>query len=76
MKHICGNYGIQVHFKGNTTITQVLMKPKDQDPRDNKSGVIYSFQCSNIVCNEKYIGETSGTLGGKMQRTSKASLSH
>ena len=65
LKHICGKYGIQVHFKGNTTITQVLMMPKDQDPRDNKSGVIYSFQCSNIVCNEKYIGETSGTLGEK-----------
>ena len=62
-KHICGKYGIQVHFKGNTTIKQVLMKPKDKDPRDNKSGVIYSFQCSNIACNEEYIEETSRTLG-------------
>ena len=39
------------------------MKPKDQNPRDSKSGVIYSFQCSNIDCNEEYIGETSRTLG-------------
>ena len=42
---------------------QVLMNHKDQDPRDNKCGVIYSFQCSNIACDEEYIGETSRTLG-------------
>ena len=26
IKQICGKYGIQVHFRGNTTIKQVLMK--------------------------------------------------
>ena len=62
-KHICGKYGIQVHFKGNTTIKQVLMKPKDQDPKEKKSRVIYSFQCNHIACNEEYIGETARTLG-------------
>ena len=36
IKQICGKYGIQVHFRGNTTIKQVLMKLKDQDPKDNK----------------------------------------
>ena len=64
-KNICGKYGIQVHFKGNTTIKQLLMKPKDQDPKERKSGIIYSYQCTNIACNEKYIGETSRTLGEK-----------
>ena len=62
-KHICGKYGIRVHFKGNTTIKQVFVKPKDKHPKDNKSGVIYSFQCNNITCNEEYIGETARTLG-------------
>ena len=33
-KNICGKYGIKVHFKGNTTIKQLLMKPKDQDPKE------------------------------------------
>ena len=32
IKPTCGKYGIQVHFKGNTTIKQVLMKPNDWDP--------------------------------------------
>ena len=36
-KHICGKYVIQVHFKGNTTIKLVLMKPNDQDPKEKKS---------------------------------------
>ena len=38
VKNICGKYGIQTYFKGNTTIKQVLMKPKDQDPKDKKGG--------------------------------------
>ena len=62
IKQICGKYGIQVHFKGNTTIKQVLMKPKDQDPKDNKSGIIYSYQCKHLDCNEECIGETARTL--------------
>ena len=62
IKQICGKYGIQVHFKGNTTIKQVLMKPKDQDPKDNKSGIIYSYQCKHLDCNEEYIGERARTL--------------
>ena len=62
-KNICGKYGIQVHFKGSTTIKQLLMKPKDQDPKEMKSGIIYSYQCINITCNEEYIGETARTLG-------------
>ena len=37
-KNTCGKYGIQTYFKGNTTIKQVLMKPKDQDPRTRKVG--------------------------------------
>ena len=62
-QNTCGKYGLQTYFKGNTTIKQVLMKPKDQDPKDKKRGVIYSFQYNHIACNEEYIGETSRTLG-------------
>ena len=39
------------------------MRPKDQDPKDKKSGVIYSYQCNSIACDEEYIGETARTLG-------------
>ena len=63
IKHICGKYGIQVHFKGNTTIKQVRMKPKGPDSKDSKSGIIYSYQCNHLTCDEEYIGETARTLG-------------
>ena len=39
------------------------MKPKDQDPKEQKSRIIYSFQCNHIACDEEYIGETARTLG-------------
>ena len=39
------------------------MKPKDQDPKKNKNGTTYSFQCNHIACDEEYIGETARTLG-------------
>ena len=39
------------------------MKPKDQDPKEKKSGVIESFQCNHLAYDEGYIGETARTLG-------------
>ena len=39
------------------------MKPTDRDPKDSKSGLIYSYQCPQLDCDEEYIGETGRTLG-------------
>ena len=36
IKMICRKYGIETHFKGNSTIRNVLVKPKDKDPLDKK----------------------------------------
>ena len=41
----------------------MLVRPKDQDPKEKKSGVIYSYHCGTINCAEEYNGETSRTLG-------------
>ena len=35
---ICSKYGIQTHFKGNSTIKNLLVSPKDKDPMENKLG--------------------------------------
>ena len=51
--------------KSDTTIKQTLMKPKDQDPKDNKSGLMYSYKCVDFTCGEEYIGETSRVLGDR-----------
>ena len=39
------------------------MKPKDIVPKDSKSGLIYSYKCPRLDCDEEYIGETGRTLG-------------
>ena len=41
----------------------MLVRPKDQDPKEKKSGVIYSYHCGALDCGEEYISETSRTLG-------------
>ena len=63
IKKICGRYGIQTHFKGGSTIRNLLVSPKDKDPMVNQSGAIYWYQCSDLGCNDEYIGETSRTFG-------------
>ena len=39
-KKVCSSHGVQVYFKGGTTIKNLLMAPKDQDPIQKRSGVI------------------------------------
>ena len=60
---ICRKYGFQTHFKGNRTIKNILVKPKDKDPLDRMNGAIYWYQCGELACDEEYIGETSRTFG-------------
>ena len=71
IKRICSKYGTQTHFKGNRTLKHLLVKPKDQDPIDKKSGAIYMYQCGELICDKEYIGETSRFLGGRYKEHQK-----
>ena len=42
---------------------KMLLKPKDKDPVDRKSGAMYWYRCGELTCDEEYIGETSRTFG-------------
>ena len=72
VKRKCNNYGIQVYFKGGTTIKNLLVAPKDKDPVLKKSGVIYSYKCGRVECDEEYIGESSRTFGERFKEHQKA----
>ena len=63
IKKICGRYDIETHFKGGSTIKNLLVSPKEKDPMVNQSGAIYWYQCGNLGCDDEYIGETSRTFG-------------
>ena len=62
IKKICSRYGRQTYFKGNSTIKNLLVSPKDKDPMANKIEVIYWFQYVDLTCDDEYIGETSRTF--------------
>ena len=66
-KKIYGRYGIQTHFKGNSNIKNLLVSPRTNDAMVNKSGVISWFPCSDLTCNDEYIGETSRTFGERFK---------
>ena len=72
IKKICGRYGIQTHFKGGSTIKNLLVSPKDKDPMVNQSGAIYWYQCGDLGCDDEYIGETSRTFGERYKEHLKA----
>ena len=72
IKQRCKNYGVQVYFRGGKTIKNLLMAPKDVDPMMKKSGVIYSYKCGRVECDEEYIGESSRTFRERFREHQKA----
>ena len=67
IKNIGRTFGVQVYFRGGTTIKNLLMPPKDKDPIQKQSGVIYRYQCDRMDCDEEYIGESSRTFGERFK---------
>ena len=76
VKRKCSDFGVQVHFKGGTTIKDLLMNPKDKDQMMKKSGVIYTYKCGRVECDEEYIGESSRTFGERFKEHQKTPLPH
>ncbi len=72
-KRIMASVGIQVYFKGASTLKSLLCSPKDKDPKDKMQDVIYCINCND--CDEKYVGETGRTLGERYKDHIKSSQS-
>ena len=64
--------GVAVHFKGEQTLKNILVSPKDEDSMANKNSVIYSYSCGRIDCDEEYIGESARTFGERYREHLKA----
>ena len=71
-KNICKQYGIDVHLKGGQTIKDHLMSPKDKDPINKKSGVIYRYKCDRVDCDDEYIGESARNFEERLKEHLKA----
>ena len=71
-RKLCKKKGIQVHFKGTNTLRTALGNPKDKDPKNNQTGIIYHYQCPQINCPSTYIGKSGRSLGERVKEHFKA----
>ena len=71
-RKLCKKKGIQVHFKSTNTLRTALGNPKDKDPQNNQTGIIYYYQCPQINFPSAYIGESGRSLGERVKEHLKA----
>ena len=71
-RKLCKKKGIQVHFKGTNTLRTTLGNPKDKDPKNNQTGIIYHYQCPQINCPGAYIGDSGRLFGERVKEHFKA----
>jgi len=60
VKRVLQSYKIFTACKPQSTLRQILSKPKDKIEYESKTGVIYQIPCKD--CNTVYIGETGRSL--------------
>ena len=61
-----------MYFKGENTIKDLLVHPKDRDIILQKIGVIYGLRCGRVNCEEEYIGESGRTFAERFREHMKA----
>ena len=62
--------GVRVSFHPNTTLRQLLVRPKDCIPTEELAGVVYEVPCAE--CRATYVGQTSRCLEKRMKEHRKA----
>ena len=72
IKNNFGKYAIQIYFKGNRTIKNIFVAPKDKDPVQYKSGLVYWYKCNRLDYDDEYIGESARTFGESYKEHLKA----
>ena len=61
-----------MYFKGDNTIKELLVHPKDRDNILQKSGVIYRYKCSRVDCEDEYTGESGRTFAERFREHMRA----
>ena len=62
----------RVHFKGENTLKNLLIFPKDREAITKQSNMIYWFKCGRTDCDDEYIGESARTFEERYKEHLKA----
>ena len=73
LERIFKKHGVKIYHKPTNTLRQHLVHPKDPTHKENKTGVIYEVKCA--TCSRLYVGETSRTLGKRLEEHKKTTAS-
>ena len=60
IRRILGRHKIRTAFRMDNTLTQILSRPKEPIPYQDRTNVVYKIPCQD--CNAVYIGQTSRQL--------------
>ena len=71
-KNICRKHGVEMYFKGGSTIKDLLVHPKDKDNILQKRGVIYRYKCGRMDFDEEYIGKSGRSLEERFREHMRA----
>ena len=60
VKRVLQALGVQVRFRPNRMLCQILVKPKDPIPTSEWNGIMYRIPCKD--CSKAYIGQSGRSL--------------
>ena len=61
-RNICRKHGVEMYFRGGSTIKDLLVHPKDKDNILQKSGVIYKYKCRRGTAMKSTMESQTGLL--------------
>ena len=70
VRRILTPLGVKVTFRPNTTLKQLLVRPKDQAPDRERANVVYQVPCAN--CPATYVGQTGRHLHQRLREHRRA----
>ena len=65
MQRLFRTHNVPTYHKPFNTLRNVLVKPKDNIPKDQQCGLVYQISCQN--CDNTYIGETGRNMGTRFK---------
>ena len=70
ISRILSGIGVKVAMKPTNTVKQSLVRPKDRENDENRSGVVYQISCQD--CDAQYVGQTGRHLGERLKEHQRA----